>query len=135
MGNPSALGFSWGTGRGASGSLWCLLENEIRNTQAERDKAQAPCLILSSCCSLWGPFSLKSPQPFISSWAHLVSGSSSFSVFLVSASKKPLPPTPEDNRVSKSTRSGRGRRGPRAPQAAALMSSCLGFPSAQVSQP
>ena len=134
LGNPSALGFSWGTGRGASGSLWCLLENEIRNMQAERENP-GPVSHPFSCCSLWGPFSLKSPQPFISSWAHSVSCSFSFSVFLVSASKKPLPPTPEDNRVSESTRSGLGEAGPRAPQAAALVSSCLGFPSAQVSQP
>ena len=111
LGNPSALGFSWGTGRGASGSLWCLLENEIRNMQAERENP-GPVSHPFSCCSLWGPFSLKSPQPFISSWAHSVSCSFSFSVFLVSASKKPLPPTPEDNRVSEAQGLGSGRRGP-----------------------
>lgn len=47
-----------------------------------------------------GPFSLKSPRRLTSGWGCSVLGSFSFSVFLVSASKKPLPPTPEDNRVS-----------------------------------
>lgn len=103
----------------ASENSWCLLENEMGNQQVESysrdsDKADIHCSV--SQCLLLAPFLLlKSPLT-----AHpppagerSVSGSFSFAVFLISASKKPLPPTPEDNRVSE--HSIRGAGGPTVP--------------------
>lgn len=100
----------------ASESSWHLLKNKIRNQQAERDTTErfwqgrilfpgvspSPSGPFSSAVLLRAPFLWKAPSLLTSGWGYSVS----FSVFLVLASKKPLPPTPEDNRVSESARSG-----------------------------
>lgn len=103
----------------ASRSSWCLLEwqSEPAGWGRHNRGSNRVNLCISVSYQLFlsllpavllkeGPFSLKSPPWLTSGWGCSVLGSFSFSVFLVSASKKPLPPTPEDNRVSETFSAG-----------------------------
>lgn len=104
----------------ASRSSWCLLEwrSELTGWERHNRGSNRVNLCISVSHRLFlplppavllreGPFSLKSPRWLTSGWGCSVLGSFSFSIFLISASKKPLPPTPEDNRVSETFSAGR----------------------------